>query len=51
MSITLVILPIIAIICPLVGEWMLTDNSDIYNDKLPMAFPLLNGLNETFLDR
>lgn len=44
MSITLVLIPILVIFSPLVGEWMLAANADIYPNQLPMAFPYFQGL-------
>lgn len=44
MSLTITILPLMLIFFPLFGEWMLTANSSIYPDVLPMTFPLLKNL-------
>lgn len=42
-SLTLVIFPAALTLGPLVGEWMLVGNSDIYPNNLPMSFPYLHG--------
>jgi hypothetical protein len=43
-SFTRSIIPLIIIICPLVGEWMLVGNSDLYPSALSMTFPYFQGL-------
>jgi hypothetical protein len=43
-SFTRAILPLMLVVCPLVGEWMLVANSDIYPSALAMSFPYLGGL-------
>jgi hypothetical protein len=42
-SFSLAIFPFIVIVCPLIGEWMLVSNSDIYPNNLAMTFPYLQG--------
>jgi hypothetical protein len=49
-SLTLSLIPFIIILSPIVGEWMLTANYDIYNANLPMSFPYFQGLS-VILDR
>ena len=43
-SFTKTIIPLILIFCPLVGEWMLVGNSDLYPKALKMSFPYFKGL-------
>lgn len=43
-SLTKHIFPVILVFCPIVGEWMLVGNSDIYPSALKMTFPYLQGL-------
>ena len=44
MSFSLTLLPICLIVSPIIGEWMLVANSQIYPDKLNMTLPILNGI-------
>ena len=44
MSLSITILPLMAIFFPLVGEWMLVANSSIYPNALNMTFPYFKGL-------
>jgi hypothetical protein len=44
MSLSVHILPIMLVISPLIGEWMLVANSSIYPNVLPMSFPYYTGL-------
>jgi hypothetical protein len=43
MSLSLTFLPVVLIVCPIFGEWMLVANKEIYPDKLNMTFPLFTG--------
>ena len=44
MNFSTTILPVILIVCPLIGEWMLVANAQIYDGSLPMALTLFNGI-------
>jgi hypothetical protein len=44
MSLTITIIPIMLILFPIVGEWMLVANTSIYPNALNMTFPLFKGL-------
>ena len=44
MSFSLTLLPLCLIISPMIGEWMLVANSQIYPDKLNMTFPVFTGI-------
>ena len=43
MALSINLLPLILIIFPLIGCWMLVANENIYPDKLSMALPFLEG--------
>ena len=43
MSLSLTFLPVVLIVCPIIGEWMLVANKEIYPNKLNMTFPLFTG--------
>jgi hypothetical protein len=43
-SLTLGFFPMLLMASPLIGEWMLVANSNIYPNQLPMNFPYFNNL-------
>lgn len=44
MSFSLTLLPICIILSPLIGEWMLVANTQIYPNKLNMTLPIFEGI-------